>query len=73
MLSGMMPDKNDLRTVADFKMLQISLVYDINFRDSFSIINKNKYLKKIFETLPINDEIYEAYNKARVYVENRLI
>lgn len=73
MLSGMMPDKNDLRTVADFKMLQISLVYDLNFRESFSIINKNKYLKKIFETLPINDEIYEAYNKARVYIENRLI
>ncbi len=72
MLSGKMPNKSDLRTVADFKMLQISLVYDINFRESFLIINKNKYLKRIFETLPLNDEIYEAYNKARVYVENRL-
>lgn len=72
MLSGSMPNKSDLRTVADFKMLQISLVYDINFRESFLIINKNKYLKRIFETLPLNDEIYEAYNKARVYVENRL-
>ncbi len=72
MLSGEMPEKSELRTVADFKMLQLSLVYDLNFSESFSIVNKREYIRKIFNTMSLSDSIFECFSKARIFVENKL-
>lgn len=37
----------DVRTIADFKILQMFWIFDINFKESLTYIKKNNYIKKI--------------------------
>ncbi len=62
----------DLRTLNDFKLLQISWVFDINFIPSFRLIKKNNYLGMLEETLPVKKEISCAVKIARDYVDSKL-
>lgn len=68
-----LPDKNDLKTITDFKLLQMAYVYDLNFRESFSMINKKGTLKQLFDTMPKTDQVFDLYRKAKIHVENQLI
>jgi len=68
-----LPAKKDMTTVTEFKLMQMAFVFDINFKETFSIINKKGYIKKIFETLPKTDQVFEVYRKAKIHVENHLI
>ena len=61
----------DLRTLNDFKLLQIGWIYDVNFPRTFEIIQENRYLESIRDKLPQNstqiDVIYErvlAYSRS---------
>ncbi|MBN1925233.1 MAG: HD domain-containing protein [Prolixibacteraceae bacterium] len=72
-IAGKLPDKKDLKTINDFKLLQMAYVFDLNFRVSFSIVNNKQFLKHLFETLPKSDHIFEAYRIAKIHVENQLI
>lgn len=49
--------KDLLHSLNDFKLLQVSWVYDLNFPKSFEILQDKKYIEKIFMTLPATDEI----------------
>ena len=73
MLSGKLPDKKDMKTITDFKLILMAFVFDLHFKKSFSIINKKQYLKQLFESLPKSDQIFEIYRKAKIHVENQLI
>jgi hypothetical protein len=73
LLEGKLPDRKKMKTVTDFKLGQLALVYDLNFKYSFSIINKRQYLNKLFENLPKNDQIFEVYRMAKIHVENQLV
>lgn len=66
-------DKSDIKTLNDFKVLQMSWIYDLNFKRSFQIINENTYLKKIYDTLPKNDVIFDLYRVLRIFFENKLL
>lgn len=68
-----LPDKKDLVTVTDFKLLLLSFVYDLNIKESFSIVNKKGYLKQLFDTMPKNDQVFEFYRMAKIHIENQLI
>lgn len=72
-LSGKLPDRKEMKTITDFKLMQLAFVYDLNFKQSFSIINQRQYLKKIFETLPKNDQVFDIYRQVKIHVENQLI
>jgi hypothetical protein len=72
-INGKLPDKKNLKTVNDFKLMQLAYVYDMNFKKTFSIINQKQYLKQLFDTLPKNDDVFEAYRKTKIYVENQLM
>jgi HD superfamily phosphodiesterase len=72
-IEGKLPDKKELKTVTDFKLLQMAFVYDLNFKYSFSYINQKQLLKKLFETLPKNDDTFELYRTIKIHVENQLI
>lgn len=72
-VNGKSADKKQLKTVNDFKLMQISWVYDLNYRKSFSIINKMQFLKQLFDSLPKTDDVFEAYRKAKIHIENQLI
>jgi hypothetical protein len=63
---------NDLKTLNDFKLLQISWVYDINFIPSFKIIKNNDYITVIANSLPVTKEISEVVKSAFDYVDSKL-
>ncbi|MGB5156306.1 HD domain-containing protein [Desulfobacterium sp. N47] len=62
----------DLKTKNDFKLLQLSWVFDINFIPSFKIIKQNDYITKIANSLPVSEEISEIVNLASDYVDTKL-
>ena len=72
-MAGKLPDKKEMKTVTDFKLVQMAYVFDIYFKKTYSIINKKQYLKQLFETLPKSDQVFEIYRKAKIHVENQLI
>jgi len=72
-ISGKLPDKKNLKTVNDFKLMQMAYVYDMNFKKTFSVINQKQYLKRLFDTMPKNDDVFEAYRKTKIHVENQLM
>ncbi|MBU1182531.1 MAG: HD domain-containing protein [Pseudomonadota bacterium] len=63
----------DLKTLNDFKLLQISWVFDINFIPSFRAIKNNNFIGMIEETLPKVKEITGAVKIARDHVDSILI
>jgi len=62
----------DLKTLNDFKLLQISWVFDLNFAPSFKAVKKRKYLHQIEETLPQSSDIAGALAMAHSYVKSHL-
>ena len=62
----------DLKTLNDFKLLQISWVFDLNFIPSFRAVKERKYIEKIEATLPYSKEITAAVKHAHDYMERRL-
>ncbi len=72
-LAGNLVSKNLVKNEIDVKIMQFSWVFDINFKPSFEIVFKNRFLEKIYDTLPKNDIIIEIYRKIKVYAENRLM
>ena len=50
----------DVKTLNDFKLLQISWAFDLNFTPSFQTVEHRKYLHQIEATLPQSPEIEDA-------------
>ena len=61
----------DLNTVNDFKLLQISWVFDLNFTPSFQKVQRLGYIEKIAATLPQSTDIAAAVDQAKNYVKQR--
>ncbi len=72
-LSGKLVSKENIKNELDVKVLQLSWVYDMNFKASFEILMKNRFLEKIFNSMPKNDTVIEIYRKVKVYAENKFI
>ena len=62
----------NLKTLNDFKLLQISWVFDLNFAPSFKAVKKRKYLSQIKATLPQSPDIADAVSIAHSYVKSHL-
>lgn len=63
----------DLRTLNDFKLLQISWVFDLNFKHSFRKVCENAYIDLLEATITVNSqEITDAIQQARDYVLSRI-
>ena len=62
--------KNNVVSEVDVKIMQMSWVYDFNYRPSFEYLLKNRFLETIYNTLPKNDLVIEIYRKVKVYSEN---
>lgn len=72
-LSGKLVSKSEVKSEMDVKIMQLSWIYDINFKSSIEIIFQNRYLEKIYNSLPKNDTVIEIYRKIKVYAENKLL
>ncbi len=72
-LNGKLPLRSTLKTVTDFKLMLMAFVFDLNFKVSYSIVNENQLLKRIFDTLPKTDHVFDVYRKTKIHVENQLV
>ena len=53
--------KQDLKSVNDFKLMLMSMVFDLNFRVSFQLLNEKQLIKKLYDSLPKKDTVIDAY------------
>lgn len=65
--------KEEMKTMNDFKLMLMSWVFDLNYQPSFNILNKNRYIEKIYNTLPKQDGTINAFRKIKLYIENKFV
>jgi len=68
LVRGEMARKNALKTLNDFKLLQLTWLYDLNFTCSLRMVVERDYIGKIAEMLPRNEEIAGAIEIVSGYV-----
>ncbi len=61
----------NVKTLNDFKLLQMSWAYDVNFIRTFRIIYERHYIEKIYNELPHNIKVKEIYSKIMTFVNSR--
>jgi len=60
----------DVKTLNDFKLLQIGWIYNINFPRTFQIVRENGYLEMIRDALPETSvRVREIYERASAHLE----
>lgn len=69
---GRMVNLSMLKTLNDFKLLQLSWVFDLNFAASFRLLKERDYIGNIAATLPTNARIDALAKRLREHVEERL-
>lgn len=60
-----------LKSMNDFKLLQMGWIYDINFQPTFQLIYKRNYLQKIRNALPPIEEMDNIYAKLTSYLKEK--
>ena len=65
-------DYKSLRTLDDFRVLQLGWVYDINFAATLKRIKQQKYLNEIFAYLPKNSDSEKIGKKIFGYIDSRI-
>lgn len=65
--------KELMKTLNDFKLLQIGWLFDLNFDYSIKRLFDKKYLDKIFDTLPKNPKVNEIKGIVNKYFENHIV
>ena len=58
----------DMKSLNDFKLMQISWVFDLNFRESFRIVEERSVIDLIAAVLPRHPEMEAAIGAAKDYV-----
>ena len=61
-----------MRTLNDFKLLQISWVYDLNFVRSFQEVQRRNFIEQIKDTLPQTQAVLNEVIRAKNYVASFL-
>ena len=68
-LEGKIVKSQNLKTVNDFKLLQMAWVFDINFQPTFQILHQKKYIEKIFLSLPDDKNINHVYEVIKNHLD----
>ncbi len=58
--SGRIIDLKNVQVLNDFKLLQISWVYDLNFPTSYRLLQQRRHIEALAGTLPLNDQATAA-------------
>ena len=61
-----------LRTLNDFKLLQLAWIYDLNFTPSLRMVLERDVIGRLSETVPQTPEVERALGNLRQYVRDRL-
>jgi putative nucleotidyltransferase with HDIG domain len=71
LLEHRMADLKDMTTLNDFKLLQISWVFDLNYRPTYRTVYERQYVDRISATLPQTTEVAEVVAKVQIYVKEQ--
>jgi len=71
-IAGKMINRSLLATADDFKLLQLSWAYDLNFRESFAILAERGYLETLSALLPDQAGCPEAAQAVQNFVNCRV-
>lgn len=63
----------DMKSMNDYKLILISMVFDLNYKFTFRVMSEKQYIQKIYETLPKRDSIIEVYRQIKLFVENKFV
>jgi hypothetical protein len=64
-----MVQMSTLKTLNDFKLLQLAWIFDLNFTGSLRMVADRRYIEMITALLPATGEVRDAVNGVRDYVE----
>jgi len=70
---GNIVQMRDLKTLNDFKLLQMGWIYDVNFRRTFQIVQERQYLEQLRQALPEGSiRINQVYERTREYLHRKV-
>jgi len=70
LMKGELVKMADLKTVNDFKLLQMGWIYDVNFPRTFQIVREKGYLEIIRDALSVRSApATDVYARARAYLD----
>lgn len=61
-----------VKTLHDFKLLQLSWIFDLNFKPSYELVLKRKYLENIISFLPKTEDIIKIKIFLKDYINKKL-
>jgi len=70
-LDGKPVKYSSLRTVDDFKLIQMGWAYDLNFKESLIILKERQYLDKIYQSME-SEQVKEIYDTINTYIDNEI-
>lgn len=70
--AGKVPDYRDMRSLNDFKVVQLAWVYDLNYKRSFEILKQRRFLEQIRDVLPDLPRVNSIFLNVFNYLENRI-
>jgi hypothetical protein len=71
-MAGRMLNRSFLKTADDFKLLQLSWVFDLNYDESFNILVERGYITTLADLLPCQPGCSEAGAVVHDYVRSRV-
>jgi hypothetical protein len=71
LLRGEMVRHDMISTQNDFKLLQLSWVFDLNFPGSFRLVSERGYVARLASTLPDDEEVRRGVKTVEQYVERK--
>lgn len=64
--------KEWVKSQLDVKVLQMSWIFDLNFKQSFYWLAKERYIDRIYNSMPKTDNVIEIYRIIKNYLENKI-
>lgn len=72
-MAGKVASVEDMKSMNDYKLLLLSMAFDLNFKYTFRIMSEKQHIQKIYETLPKRDQIIDVYRNIKLFVENKFV
>ena len=69
LIAGRIVKVDHLKTLNDFKLLQMGWIYDVNFPRTFHLLRERRYLEMLRDALPQSEKISTIYSTIRNYLE----
>jgi hypothetical protein len=63
---------SNIRTENDFKLMKLSWVYDMHFKESVRLVRERNYVNDIINKLPQTEDILAAVEVLKEYISQRL-